>query len=62
MECEICSQDFDPDTAWFTDVCDECVQNLSTCRICGDVLAEDSDSDVCWSCDAELLLSYMWLL
>jgi len=57
MECKVCKQDIDPDTAWYEDICDDCVNiaQESECTICGDPLMDD-DGEVCEYCYIEMMM------
>ena len=56
MECQVCKQDFDPDMAWYENICDDCLgAQQAECTICGDPLMDD-DGAVCEYCDIEMLM------
>ena len=64
MECELCKQDIDPDTAWYENICDSCANKESEncCPTCGYEYSEDDDGGVCWDCDMEMFAIFTGLI
>jgi len=63
MECENCGQDIDPDTAWYENICDSCVnEEPECCPTCGYEYSPDDDGGICWDCDMEMFAIFTGLI
>lgn len=53
MECEICKEDYDPDTALYDNLCNDC---LDTCSVCNEHYYKDEDTEMCVYCEFEMFM------